>query len=95
MGKPLDWWRKVLPQRTWPLLSRLWLPILVLSSAIMLMGLQIAIFGFVPGMRDLERIQNTSMTLVLSSAVLNVVAFVAGFGHELRIMDQNEGGVVC
>lgn len=95
MDKPLDWWRKVLPRRTWSLLSRLWLPILVLSSAIMLMGLQIAIFGFVPGMTDPERIQNTSMSLVLTSAVLNVVAFVAGFGHELRRMDQKQGGTGC
>jgi hypothetical protein len=95
MDKPLDWWREVLPQRTWPLLSRLWLPILVLSSAIMLMGLQVAIFGFVPGMTDPRRIQNTSMNLVLSSAVLNVIAFIAGFGHELHRRDYNEGGTTC
>ena len=95
MDKPLTLWRRVLPERTWPLLSRLWMPTLVVSSAIMLMGLQIAIFGFVPGMTDPARIQNTSMILVLTSVVLNVVAFVAGFGHELQRMDQNRGGVVC
>lgn len=100
MDKPLTWWRRVLPERTWPLLSTLWMPVLILSSAIMLMGLQIAIFGFIPGVVDPgvvdpRRIQNTSMTLVLSSAVLNVVAFIAGFGHELRRMDRKRGGVVC
>lgn len=105
MDKPLTWWRRVLPERTWPLLSTLWMPVLILSSAIMLMGLQVAIFGFVPGMTapgvadpgvvDPRRIQNTSMRLVLSSAVLNVIAFIAGFGHELRRRDQNKGGVTC
>jgi hypothetical protein len=89
MGKPLTWWRRVLPKSIWPLLSRLWVPILVLSSTVMLMGLQIAIFGLVPGMTDAARIQNTSMRLVLISAALNVVAFIAGFGHELRRRDQN------
>jgi hypothetical protein len=29
------------------------------------------------------------MRLVLISAALNVVAFIAGFGHELRRRDQN------
>jgi hypothetical protein len=95
MNKPLTWWRKVLPQRTWPFLSKLWVITLILSSVAILMGLEIAIFGFVPGMTNPERIQNTSMTLVLASAVLNVVAFIAGFGHELRRMDQDRGGVVC
>jgi hypothetical protein len=95
MNKPLTWWRKVLPQRTWPFLSKLWVITLILSSVAILMGLEIAILGFVPGMTNPERIQNTSMTLVLASAVLNVVAFIAGFGHELRRMDQDRGGVVC
>jgi len=95
MDNPLNWWRGVLPRRTWPPLSRLWMPTLVVSSAIMLMGLQIAIFGFVPGITDPERIQNASMTLVLTSAVLNVIAFIAGFGHELHRQDQNRGGIGC
>lgn len=95
MDKPLTWWRRVLPESTWPLLSRLWMPVLILSSAIMLMGLQVAIFGFVPGMTDPARIQNTSMRLVLTSAVLNVIAFIAGFGHELHRRDHNRGGIIC
>jgi len=95
MDKPLTWSKKVLLRRTWPLLSRLWMPTLVVSSTIMLMGLQIAIFGFVPGITDPERIQNASMTLVLTSAVLNVIAFIAGFGHELHRQDQNRGGIGC
>ena len=62
---------------------------------IMLVGLEIAIFGFVPGMTDPERLQNTSITLVFISAILNVISFVAGFGHDLRRMDLNRGGMPC
>jgi hypothetical protein len=88
MNKPLTWWRKVLPRGTWPFLSRLWIVTLALSSIIVLIGLEIAIFGIVPGMTKPERIQNTALLCILTSAILNVVAFIAGFGHELRRMDQ-------
>jgi hypothetical protein len=95
MDKPLTWWRKALPPSTWPFLSRLWIVTLILSSLVMLMGLQIAIFGFAPGMSNPERIQSTGLILVLISAILNVVSFIAGFGHELLRMDQNRGGMPC
>lgn len=95
MGKPLTWWRKVLPRSTWSLLSRLWIIVLVLATIVMLVGLEIAIFGFVPGMTDPERIQSAGLIVVLISAILYVVAFVAGFGHELRRTDQNRGGAQC
>jgi len=89
MNTPLTWWKKVLPRRTWPFLSRLWIITLILSSIAILIGLEIAVFGFVPGMTNPERIQNTALTFVLTSAILNVVSFIAGFGHELRRMYQS------
>ncbi len=88
MNKPLTWWRKVLPRRIWPYLSKLWIVLLVLASLLCLMGLEIAIFGFVPGLTDPEQIQNTALLLILSSAILYVITFIAGFGHELRRMEQ-------
>lgn len=89
MGQPLTWWKKVLPRSSWPFLSKLWIITLILPSAAVLMGLEIAIFGLVPGMTNPEHIQNTGLILVLISAILNLLAFIAGFGHELRRMDQN------
>jgi hypothetical protein len=84
IGKPLTWWKKVLPPRTWPFLSRLWVITLVLSSVMALMGLEIAIFGLVPGITDPQRIQNTALLLMLVSAILYAVSFIAGFGYELN-----------
>ena len=84
MDAPLTWWRKTLPQRTWSILSKLWPVILNLASLLILMGLEIAIFGYVPGMSDPERIQSTGMILVFISAILYVISFIAGIGHELR-----------
>jgi hypothetical protein len=89
VDKPLTWWRKVLPRNTWPFLSKLWIVTLVLATIAILIGLEMAIFGLFPGLTDPETIQNTAMFFVLSSAILYVVSFIAGFGHELRRMERN------
>jgi hypothetical protein len=89
MGKPLNGWHKVLPQRTWPFLSCLWIALLVLATTFMLIGLEIAVFGRFPGLNEPETIQSTAMLFVLSSALLYVFSFVAGFGHELKRQQAN------
>jgi hypothetical protein len=89
MDKPLTWWRHVLPRSTWPLLSRLWIVTLVLAGIAMLIGLEMAIFGLFPGITEPVRIENTAMLFVFSAAILCIVSFIAGFGHELRRMELN------
>ena len=88
MGKPLTWCRKVIPRNTWLFLSRLWIATLVLATIVMLIGLEMAIFGYFPGITDPETLQNTNMIFVFGSAILFVISFIAGFGHELRRMDK-------
>lgn len=90
MGKPLTWWRKVLPRSLWPLLSKLWVIILVLATMLMSITLEIGIFGFFPGLIDPNSIQNTAMICMLCSAILYVISFIAGFGHELLRMERNQ-----
>lgn len=90
MHKPLNWWRKVLHERIRPLLSRLWAPLLVLAVAVMFVGLEMAIFGYFPGITEPVAIQDTAMTFVFGSALLFILAFIAGFGHELISMKQKE-----
>jgi hypothetical protein len=89
MNKPLTWWKKVLPRSIWPFLSKLWIIALILATIAILIGLEIAVFGFFPGMTNPENIQNTGLIFVLISAILNIISFIAGFGHELRRMNQN------
>ena len=88
MGKPLTWWRKVLPRKTWPFLSRLWIVTLVLAAIAMLIGLEMAIFGCFPGLTDPVHIQNAALLFVLAAAILCVVSFITGFGHELARMER-------
>lgn len=94
MGKPLTWWRKVLPRNIWPFLSKLWIVLLVLATIAMLIGLEMAIFGYFPGITDSETLQNVNMTFVFGSAILYVLSFIAGFGHELRRMERNNQTVL-
>ena len=89
MNKPLTWWRKVLPRSSWPFLSRLWVITLALATIALLIGTEMAVFGFFPGLKDTEAIQNTAMFFVLGSVSLYVISFIAGFGHDLRRMYQN------
>jgi hypothetical protein len=87
MDKPLTWWRKVLPHSTWPFLSKLWIVTLALATIVMLIGLEMAIFGFFPGVTQPVSIENTALLFVFSAVILYVVSFIAGFGHELRRME--------
>jgi len=89
MGKPLTWWRKVLPRNSWPILSKLWTVTLALAAIVMLIGLEMAIFGYFPGLTEPESIESTALLFVLAAAILCAVSFVAGFGHELRRMELN------
>ena len=42
----------MLPRSLWPLLSKFWIVVLVLATIAMLIGLEMAIFGYFPGMTD-------------------------------------------
>ena len=90
IDKPLTWWKKLLPRSTWPFLSKLWIVILVQATIIFLTGLEMAIFGLFPGFTDPVTIQTTAMSLVFFSAILYVIAFITGFGHDLKRMYQND-----
>ena len=90
MDKPLTWWSKVLPRNTWPILSKLWIVTLALAAIVMLIGLEMAIFGYFPGLTEPESIESTALLFVLAAAILCVVSFVAGFGHELRRIELND-----
>ena len=89
MDKPLNWWRKVLHRSIWPFLSRLWIITLILALITMLIGLEMAIFGYFPGITEPSIIESTALLFVLVAAILCIISFIAGFGHELRRMERN------
>lgn len=87
--KPLTWWKKALPESSWATLSKLWIPALAVSVFVALVGVEIAIFGYFPGVTDPGTLQNLAMSFVFSTALLNIFIFIAGIGHELQRKYQN------
>ena len=90
LDKPLAWWKKALPRSSWSLLSGLWVVTLVMATVSIVLGIEIAIFGFIPGITGPVAIQDTAMLLVLVSAVLYITSCIAGFGHDLLRMERNK-----
>ena len=84
INKPLIWWRKVLPESGRRVLAKLWLWSLIAGALLLVMALEIAIFGFVPGVNDPDLI----LIIMLSSLGVGLgvllLTFVAGFAHDIE-----------
>lgn len=81
---PLTWWRKVLPEGIRPGLARLWPFTLALGSLSFLIGLFIAITGYVPGVTDDETILVVCWAFIFGGGLgLYLITFVAGFSSDI------------
>lgn len=89
---PLTWWRRVLPERGKRALANVWLWLLTAGVLLLVLTLEIAITGFVPGVND----PDGALVVMLSSlgvglAVL-LLALVAGFAHDIEGQAGAVGG---
>jgi hypothetical protein len=84
INKPLTWWQKVLPDGIRGVLARVWPWTLAASSLLFFFALEIAIFGFVPGVADAD--QKLGIVFASLGVGLGLIAFtfVAGFAHDLQ-----------
>lgn len=87
--KPLNWWRKVLPAGVRRFLSMLWRPFLIVSSLLILYTLQIAIFGFVPGLSDPDRISMVMVSTLGAGLLFLILSFISGCAYDI-----DKGGVI-
>ena len=84
INKPLIWWRKVLPESVRRMLAKLWLWSLIAGSLLLVMALEIAIFGFVPGVNDPDLILIIMLTALSAGLGVLLLTFVAGFAHDIE-----------
>jgi hypothetical protein len=85
INKPLNWWRKVLPDGLRRKLAKIWPVMLSLGSISFLIGLFIAITGYVPGISDDERILAICWSFVFGGGLgIFLLTFVAGFASDLQ-----------
>lgn len=94
---PLTWWRRALPAGLRHGLALAWPALLTVASAVMLVALAFAIFGAIPGVADMERALNITLSLVGAALLGFLLAFVAGFATDIardaRRVGQPIGGV--
>lgn len=82
--KPLTWWRKVFSTGVRRVLTRLWLIFLIISSLLILFVLEIAIFGFVPGISNPDTISTVMLSALGTGFVFLILAFISGFAHDIE-----------
>jgi hypothetical protein len=83
--KPLTWWRNVLPEGIRGFLAKVWPVTLAIGSLSFLIGLFIAVTGYLPGESDPERILNICWTFIFGGGLgMFLLSFVAGFAHDIQ-----------
>ncbi len=85
INQPLTWWRRTLPEKVRLALGRLWAGSLLLGVLAFLVALEIAVFGYVPGLSaaDADVALYVCWSFLLAALVLFLFTFVAGFAHDL------------
>jgi hypothetical protein len=85
INKPLIWWRKILPGKIQMPLGKLWLWCLIISSALLVFVLQIAITGFVPALNDPETVLSVMLICLVVEAVVLPLTFISGFARDIAM----------
>ena len=83
INKPLTWWRRVLPGSVRRVLAKLWLLCLAVSSLSLLFALEIAVFGFVPGVNDPDLTTIVMLSSLGVVLVFIIPAFISGLAHDI------------
>ncbi len=84
INKPLTWWRKVLPENVRRVLAKLWPVSLVAGLLCFLIALEIAVFGFIPGVTDPEQKLYICWSFLGAGLGTFLLTFVAGFAHDIQ-----------
>lgn len=83
---PLTGWQKILPAGIRPGFSRIWPFTLGISIISYLIALEIAIFGWVPGLSDAEQILQICWSLLVVSLLCNLVSVISGFAKDIILV---------
>ena len=84
INSPLTWWRKVLPEKIRQVLAKLWPFSLIAILICFFIALEIAIFGFVPGIDDPDTALVICWSFLLTAWILLLFTFVNGFAYDIQ-----------
>jgi len=81
---PLTWWRKVLPVNIRQGLAKLWPVTLTVVSVCFLFALEIAVWGFVPGISDPDQRLYICWSFLGIGLAAYFLTFISGFAHDIQ-----------
>ncbi|MBN2387085.1 MAG: hypothetical protein JXB85_08695 [Anaerolineales bacterium] len=84
INKPLTWWRKILPRGLRNVLAGSWKWFLVVDSVLLLLTLFIAIFGYVPGVSNPDRVLSIMLACLAGFFMFLMLTLVAGFSYDIK-----------
>jgi hypothetical protein len=91
INQPLTWWRKALPSRIRRVLAKSWPFSLGTVLVCFLIALEIAIFGFVPGINDPDTALTICWSFLFAAWILLLFSFVAGFAADIERQTNQPG----
>lgn len=93
INKSLSWWKMILPAKIQMTLGKLWLWCLMISSALLVFVLEIAITGFVPAVNDPEVVLTIMLVCLVVETIVLPLTFISGFAHDIS-QDQLAKSVI-
>jgi hypothetical protein len=84
----LAFWRWLIPSSLRPTFGRLWPWTLGASTVLFLVALEIAVFGYVPGVSIQTEILHICWKTLAVALVLNLVSIISGFAHDLEVQSH-------
>ena len=93
IGRPLTEWQTWLPGGARKALARLWLGALCLTIVLFVCALEIAIFGYVPGVDDLALCQYICWAILGVGLATLLVTFGAAFARDLERPPQTSPSI--
>lgn len=84
INSSLSWWRKRMSEKTIGRLSKHWTWLLTLTALFWLAAIEIAIFGWVPGVSDPDSLLAICWSFLLIALILINFTYICGFANDLN-----------
>lgn len=88
INKPLFTWKKLLSENTRSKIAKTWAELLIVSCSMILLALELAIFGFFPGVTDPKLLQMICWSTLVCGTVILLVSIVAGFASDIQTQSK-------
>ncbi len=88
IGASLAFWRWLIPSSLRPTFGRLWPWTLGASTVLFLVALEIAVFGYVPGVSTQMEILHICWETLAVALALNLVSIISSFAHDLEVQSH-------